>query len=153
MSGRQKALRLVLGFLFAPLTPLLLLLAISLGSGSIEVRESILMIVLGLPSVYAPGIVLGIPGFLVLRWRRWDSMMAYFAAGAVIGLVLCLISITVAEVRYADPSIIGRQARGLWPFLIACSLASSSVFWMIVRPDTFDTPPAKVPDASLPPAP
>jgi hypothetical protein len=151
MSSRQKALRIVLAFIFAPLTPLLLLLAISLGSGSIAFRESFLMVFLGLPSVYVPAVVLGIPAFLVLRWRRWDSMMAYFAGGAAIGVVLCLVSTGLIAIKHVDAGLFGRQARGLWPFLFACTLASSSIFWMIVRPDAFDVPPELSDD--VPPAP
>jgi drug/metabolite transporter (DMT)-like permease len=97
--------------------------------------------------------VFGIPAFLVLRWRRWNSMMAYFAAGAVVGVLLCLASAALVAIEHIHVATIDRQARGLWPFLIACTLASSSVFWMIVRPDTFGTPSPKAPTPPPPLAP
>ncbi|HTR83796.1 MAG TPA: hypothetical protein VMI56_04925 [Reyranella sp.] len=144
-------MRIVLGFIFAPLTPLLLLLAISLGTGGITLSQSFLMIFVGLPSVYVPAIVFGIPVFLVLRWRRWDGMMAYFGGGAAVGVMLCLVSVAVLALRHVDTGLFGRQARGLWPFLIACTLASSSVFWLIVRPDTFDAAVPELDPSDLPP--
>jgi hypothetical protein len=132
-------LRIGLGFALAPFTPVLLLLAISIGSGGIVWRESLLLIEVGVPAVYAPAIVLGIPTFALLRWRRWDGLVAYIAAGAAIGVIVWLVygAVVPATPRGLALSLT-RQARGLLPVSLACALSVSSAFWAIVRPDRFD---------------
>ncbi len=141
MSRRQRLLRIGLGFVLAPFTPVVLLLAISLGSGGIEWRESLLMIEIGVPAVYVPAIVLGTPAFLLLRWRRWDGLLAYIAAAAVIGAIVWLVFGLAVPAKPAGAAWgLARLARGLLPVALACSLAVSSAFWSIVRPDRFEGP-------------
>ena len=139
MSRRARAWRIALGFLFAPLTPLVALLAISLGSGGIALRESLLMIEVGVPAVYLPAIALGLPTFAVMRWRRWDSLAAYVVAGLAIGIVTWLVyGLVVPAGPHGVALSLARQARGLLPVILACSLAVTSAFWAMVRPDRFD---------------
>jgi len=146
MPRRARLIRILLGFLFAPLTPVVALVAIAVGSGGIGIGQSWLMFMIGVPSVYAAAIVLGIPMFLLVRWRKWNDAGAYISGGVLIGLVLC--------VAYAGGSTHGlralqaslaQEAKGFMPFVVTCSTSASFVFWMIVRPDRFD--------ASVPPAP
>jgi hypothetical protein len=138
LSRRARFLRIGLGFLLAPLTPVLLLLAISLGSGGIAWRESVLLIEIGVPAVYAPAVALGIPMFAVLHWRRWDGLMAYVVAAALIGVIVWLLYGLAVPGRSAGMVVsLMRQARGFLPLVVACSVAVSAAFWMIVRPDRF----------------
>jgi hypothetical protein len=141
LSRRGRAWRIALGFLFAPLTPILALLAISLGSGGIALRESLLMVDLGVPAVYLPAIVLGAPTFALLRWRRWDSLTAYIVAGLAISIVAWLVyGLVVPATPHSVALGLARQARGVLPVMLACSLAVVSTFWAIVRPDRFEGP-------------
>lgn len=139
MSRRERALRIGLGFAFAPLTPVVLLLAISLGSGSIDWRQSLLLIEVGVPAVYVPAILLGVPAFALLRWRRWDGLVAYVVAGAVIGIIVWLGAGVVLPPKPRGLAVsLAVQARGFLPLVLACSLAVSSAFWAMVRPDRLE---------------
>jgi hypothetical protein len=141
LSRRVRALRIALGFVLAPLTPVAALLAISLGSGGITFRQSLLMIEIGLPAVYLPAILLGAPAFAVMRWRRWDGLRAYIVAGLMIGIVAWLVYLVLPARPQGVVFSLLRQARGLLPVVLACSLAVSSSYWAMVRPDRFDTSP------------
>lgn len=139
LSRRASFLRIGLGFLLAPLVPVLLLLAISIGSGGIAWRQSLLMIELGVPAVYAPALALGFPTFVLLRWRRWNGLVAYIVAGAAIGVVVWLAyGLAVAAKPQGVALSLALQMRGLLPVILACSLAVSSAFWALVRPDRFE---------------
>lgn len=138
MSRRARILRLALGFALAPLTPIVLLLVISVGSGSIAPSESVLMIAIGVPAVYAATIVFGIPAFFLLRWRGWNSLVAYATGGALIGVAVCAVAALLTGTLREVPTDIVRQVRGFLPFVVASAFCASWAFWLIVRPDRFD---------------
>jgi hypothetical protein len=146
MSRRQRLLRIALGFALSPATPMLALLAISMGSGGITLRESLPLIELGVTAVYAPAVVFGVPTFVLLRWRRWDGLLAYIVAAIVVGVVVWLAYGLLVPAKPQSVAVaLGRQARGLLPVILACSLAVSTSFWTIVRPDRFDEEPSALP--------
>jgi hypothetical protein len=138
LSRRARILRLALGFVFAPLTPIVILLVISVGSGSIQPSESALMIAVGVPAVYAATIMFGVPMFLLLRWRRWNSLIAYAIGGALIGVAICAVTALLSGSLRAMPADMVLQVRGFLPFVVASAFSASWAFWLIVRPDRFE---------------
>jgi hypothetical protein len=77
--------------------------------------------------------------FAALRWRRWNSLMAYVVAAALAGVIVWLLYGLVVPGRPRGLAVsLMHQARGFLPLVVACSVAVSSAFWMIVRPDRFD---------------
>jgi hypothetical protein len=139
ISRRARLLRIGLGFVLAPLTPIAALLAISIGGGGIEWHQSLLLIVIGVPAVYVPALVLGVPMFLIMRWRGWNGMLAYVWAGALIAMIIWLVSgLLVPAKPHGVAASLLLQARGFLPVLLACAMAVSSAFWGIARPDRFD---------------
>jgi hypothetical protein len=138
LARRLRLLRIVTGFVFAPLAPLSALAVVAHFMGGIPVGFSTALLQFGVPLVYAVAVVLGMPAFAILRWRRWEGVWAYLAAGAVIGVVTCAALAFGGAGLKRGPSEFLLQTKGFMPFVMACTLIASAAFWGIVRPDRFD---------------
>jgi hypothetical protein len=84
---------------------------------------------------YPFALVVGLPSFLVMRRKHWDGWRAYAAAGFVLGFVFIALfaALVGADGEKADSAWLALLAN--LAFLLPFVLASSMVFWLLVRPD------------------
>jgi|GEM_PF-2343656 len=136
-SARSRAYRTVAGFVVAPMIPALILAGVVLAAGG-DSQTLGYAAFAGYVS-YPFALLVGLPSFLVMRRKRWDGWRAYAVAGLVLGLVFLALFAALVGVD-------GEKANSAWlallanlafllPFVLACALASSMVFWLVVRPD------------------
>ena len=138
--------RTVLGFLVAPISPGLLAVILAapfrigaVGFGLRELSEAAWIIGLSAVLGYPIAVVLGVPCYVLFRSRGWSGLPVYIAAGAVLGLIIYLIYVLLAEY----------SSNGLWglttkfsntalvqiPLVIICGAVAALFFWLIARPD------------------
>lgn len=103
--------------------------------------------IIGIVSAYAAMLVVGIPLHLVLKRRRWTSLLSYLLAAFAAGVVLRCVAILLSWLSFALGEGLGggmalRQllrAAGEQPmiFLTAGALAVliGGTFWLLARPD------------------
>ena len=136
-SARGRAYRTVAGFVVAPMMPALVLAGVVLAAGG-DSQTLGYAAFAGYVS-YPFALLVGLPSFLVMRRKRWDGWRAYAVAGLVLGLVfLALFAALVAfDGEKAESAWLALLANlaFLLPFVLACALAASMVFWLVVRPD------------------
>ena len=88
---------------------------------------------------YPFALLVGLPLFLFMRRKRWDGFRAYILAGVALGLAVLALFAGLAGLD-------GDAAESAWmnllanlavmlPFVLACAVVSSVVFWLIARPD------------------
>jgi hypothetical protein len=139
-------LRTVLGFLVAPITPgllaVLLIAPFRIGAAGFGLREvSEAAWVIGLSAIlgYPVAVVFGGPLYVFFRSRGWNGLLVYIAAGALLGIVIYVIYVLLAEY----------SANGLWglaakfsntaqvqiPLVMICGAVAALFFWLIARPD------------------
>lgn len=125
------------GFLVAPMMPALILAGVILAAGG-DSQTLGYAAFAGYIS-YPFALLAGLPAFLVMRRRRWDGWRAYAVAGAALAVVFLIFFAGMAgwEGDAANPAWLNLLANlaFLLPFVLACSLAASMVFWLVVRPD------------------
>jgi len=136
-SARSRAYRTVAGFVVAPMMPALILAAVVLAAGG-DSQTLGYAAFAGYVS-YPFALLVGLPSFLVMRRKRWDGWRAYAVAGLVLGLVFLAVfaALVGADGEKANSAWLALLANlaFLFPFVLACALASSMVFWLVVRPD------------------
>ncbi|WP_439614645.1 hypothetical protein [Reyranella sp.] len=136
-SARSRAYRTVAGFVVAPMMPALILAGVVLAAGG-DSQTLGYAAFAGYVS-YPFALLVGLPAFLVMRRRRWDGWRAYAVAGLVLGIAFLALFAALVGVD-------GENAESAWlallanlafllPFVLACGLAASMVFWLVVRPD------------------
>jgi hypothetical protein len=144
--------RTIVGFLVAPVAPGVLadvLAAISAGPEAVSQHGlsgalSGALWIVGLSAAlgYPVAIVLGVPLFVVFRWRRWNGLLVYVLTGAFLGLVVY--SVYFAVVLLDDDTAYGlrnlaQKLSHTAPQLIPAGMISGAVavvsFWLIARPD------------------
>jgi hypothetical protein len=138
--------RRAMAFLYAPLwVPLIVVLVgsgISTPSGP-SASGLIIPAVIAAFFAYLGMMVIGIPAYLFLRWRRWTSLWPAAAVGFVAGFAMAnLVGLAVvgfwggwtAAVRKVvlDPSANDLVA-GLVSALVGVLVAATA--WLIIRPD------------------
>ena len=96
--------RTVLGFLIAPLSPGLLAVILAapfrvgaVGFGLRELSEAAWIIGLSAVLGYPVAVVFGAPLYVFFRSRGWNGLVVYIAAGALLGLVIYVIYVLLAE--------------------------------------------------------
>lgn len=131
--ARSRAYRTVAGFVVAPMMPALILAGVVLAAGG-DSQTLGYAAFAGYVS-YPFALLVGLPAFLVMRRRRWDGWRAYAVAGLGLGIVF--LTLFAALVAFD-----GEKAESAWlallanlAFVLACALAASMVFWLVVRPD------------------
>lgn len=136
-SARSRAYRTVAGFVVAPMVPALILAGVVLAAGGNS--QTLGYAAFAGYISYPFALLVGLPSFLVMRRKRWDGWRAYAVAGLVLGLVfLALFAALVAfDGEKAESAWLALLANlaFLLPFVLACALAASMVFWLVVRPD------------------
>jgi len=136
-SARSRAWRTVAGFVVAPMMPALILAAVVLAAGGDS--QTLGYAAFASYVSYPFALLVGLPSFLVMRRKRWDGWRAYAVAGLVLGLVFLAVfaALVGADGEKANSAWLALLANlaFLFPFVLACALASSMVFWLVVRPD------------------
>jgi len=135
--ARTTAYRTVAAFVVAPMMPAAILAAVILAAGG-DAQTLGYAAFAGYIS-YPFALLVGLPAYLVMRRRHWDGLRAYLFLGLALGASFVAIFAGVAgfEGEGTEPAWLNLLANlaYLLPFVLACSLASTLVFWLIVRPD------------------
>jgi glycopeptide antibiotics resistance protein len=138
-SARGRAYRTVAGFVIAPMMPALILAGVVLVAGG-DSQTLGYAAFAGYVS-YPFALLVGLPSFLLMRGKRWDGLRAYVLAGLVLGLIFLALFAGLAgfEGDAANSALLNLLANlaFLLPFVLACALASTVVFWFIARPDLY----------------
>lgn len=135
-----------IGFLVAPISPGLLAVAISLifraassSIGAREVSEAAWLIGLSAVLGYPTAIILGVPAYLVLKWRRWNGPLVYVMAGALLGVMVYLV---FGLLPHFNSGGFGALKERLYftadthlPAGVLCGALAAFVFWLVARPD------------------
>ncbi len=129
------------GFVVAPMMPALILAVVVLVAGG-NAQALGYAAFAGYIS-YPFALLVGLPSYLLMRRKRWDGLRAYAVAGLVLALVFMALFAGTAgfEGDAANPAWLNLLANlaFLLPFVLACALASTVVFWLIARPDLHRT--------------
>src|SRR5262249_3560653 len=100
--------------------------------------------IIGLSAVLGSpvAIALGLPLFVVFRWRGWNGFLVYVFTGAFLGLVVYLVYFAVVVLNDDTTHSLRNLAQKLShtaPQLIPAGMISGAVaavsFWLIARPD------------------
>lgn len=142
--------RTIVGFLVAPIAPGLLaaILAAPFRAGTgvfglRELAEAAWIIKLSAALGYPIAIVLGVPLYVFFRSRGWNGLLIYIAAGALLGLIVYLIYVLLAE--YSSNGLWGlaeklsNTALVYIPLGMICGAVAALCFWLIARPDRIPT--------------
>lgn len=138
MAGaRSRSVRTVAGFIVAPMMPALVLAGVVLASGG-DSQTLGYAAFAGYIS-YPFALLVGLPSFLFMRRRGWDGVRAYALAGLVLGLAFLALfaGLSGLDGDDADPAWMNVLASlaVMLPFVVACGVVSTVVFWLIARPD------------------
>jgi hypothetical protein len=139
-------LRTILGFLIAPITPGLLAVILAApfrvgasGFGLRELSEAAWAIGLSAVLGYPIAVVFGVPLYVFFRSRGWNALTVYLIAGALLGLVIYVIYVLLAE--YSSNGLWGLAAKFSntaqiqIPLVTINGAVAALFFWLIVRPD------------------
>ncbi|TAJ96356.1 MAG: hypothetical protein EPO10_12665 [Reyranella sp.] len=136
-SARSRTYRTVAGFVVAPMMPALVLAGVVLAAGG-DSQTLGYAAFAGYIS-YPFTLLVGLPAFLLMRRKRWDGLRAYALAGLALGLTFVVLFAGLAgfDGDAADPAWLNLLANlaFMLPFVLACAVVSSVVFWLIARPD------------------
>ena len=136
-SARSRAYRTVAGFVVAPMVPALMLAGVVLAAGGNS--QTLGYAAFAGYISYPFALLVGLPSFLLMRRKGWNGLRAHVFAGLILGLVFLALFAGLAGLQ-------GETANTAWlnllanlafllPFVLACALASTTVFWLIARPD------------------
>ena len=136
-SARSSAYRTVAGFVVAPMMPALVLAGVVLAAGGDSQTLGYAVFAGYISCPFA--LLVGLPAFLFMRRKRWDGLRAYALAGLALGLTFVVLFAGLAgfDGDAADPAWLNLLANlaFMLPFVLACAVVSSVVFWLIARPD------------------
>jgi hypothetical protein len=139
-------LRTIGGFLVAPISPgllaVILVVPFRVGTdvfGPRELAEAAWIIKLSGILGYPIAIVLGVPLYVFFRSRGWNGLLIYITAGALLGLIIYVIYVLLAE--YSSNGLSGlaekfsNTALVYIPLGMICGAVAALSFWLIARPD------------------
>ena len=136
-SARTTSYRTVAAFVVAPMVPAVILAGVMLAAGG-DSQTLGYAAFAGYIS-YPFALLIGLPSYLVMRRRHWDGLRAYLLLGLGLGAFFVALFAGLAgfEGDAADPAWVDLLANlaVLLSFVLACAVASTLVFWLIVRPD------------------
>ncbi|MGQ3300136.1 hypothetical protein [Reyranella sp.] len=136
-SARTTAYRTVAAFVIAPMMPAVILAGVVLAVGG-DAQTLGYAAFAGYIS-YPFALLIGLPSYLVMRRRHWNGLRAYLLLGLGLGVSFVALFAAVAgfDGDAADSAWLNLLANlaFLLPFVLACAVASTLVFWLIVRPD------------------
>ncbi len=88
---------------------------------------------------YPIAVVFGGPLYVFFRSRGWNGLVVYVTAGALLGLLIYLIYVLLAE--YSSNGLWGlaakfsNAAQVQIPLVMICGAVAALFFWLIARPD------------------
>lgn len=148
-------LRTIVGFIVAPIFPVLLLLILATLSrisvtgfgprefsealGPRELSEAKWLIGLSAVLAYPIAIAFGVPLHIIFSSRGWSRCVVYVGAGAFQGLLVYLLYVLLPE--YFANGWGGLTERFFHtalvqiPTVMICGATAAVVFWLIARPD------------------
>ena len=132
MSKLSGIARAVLGFLIAPVVPvILLILPAALRGDSTAFAQFFAYSRVS----YCATLLIAVPGHFLLRKRHWTWLTVYVALGAAMGLAIFLIQAAL-RVPFRTPGL-GPIARTLLslPVDVIGGVIILICFWLIARPD------------------
>lgn len=124
-------MRVLLGFLLAPLTVGLIFLVYSIATG--ELGEGIWAFVLASLVGYMVSLIFGLPTYLLLQRLERRAAMDYVVSSLIISLILVALLVVLPAVSGESGPIGTYLAQGA--FIVAGALITGFCFWLIVRPD------------------
>ena len=143
-------LRTIVGFFVAPIAPGLLAVILTAPFrartgilGLRELAEAAWIIKLSAALGYPIAIGLGVPLYFFFRSRGWNGLLIYIAAGALMGFVIYLVYVLLAE--YSSNGLWGlaekfsNTATVYIPLAMICGAVAALSFWLIARPDRIPT--------------
>jgi hypothetical protein len=132
-------LRTVLGFLVAPISPGLMIVVLGAVFAFGKSSEGIWIIKLSAMLGYPIAVVLGVPLYFFFRSRGWNGLLVYTMAGALLGVLIYLITIPLGG--YSSNGLPGLSERFsntalvYIPLGMICGAVAALSFWLIARPD------------------
>ena len=136
-SARTTSYRTVAAFVVAPMVPAVILAGVMLAAGG-DSQTLGYAAFAGYIS-YPFALLVGLPSYLVMRRRHWDGLRAYLFLGLGLGAFFVALFAGLAGIEgdAADPGWLDLLANlaVLLSFVLACAVASTLAFWLIVRPD------------------
>jgi len=136
-SARTTSYRTVAAFVVAPMVPAVILAGVMLAAGG-DSQTLGYAAFAGYIS-YPFALLIGLPSYLVMRRRHWDGLRAYLFLGLGLGALFVALFAGLAgfEGDATDPAWLDLLASlgVLLSFVLASAVASTLVFWLIVRPD------------------
>lgn len=77
--------------------------------------------------------------YALFRLRGWNGLLVYVTAGALLGLLIYLIYVLLAEYSssgfWALATKFSNTARVQIPLVMICGAVAALSFWLIARPD------------------
>jgi hypothetical protein len=133
--------RTILGFLVAPIAPgvLAVVLAALVRPGVdplalAKLGQAAWVIELSALLGYPIAIALGVPLYILFRWKGWNGLLVYVAAGAFLGLIVYLASV-LADGLSQLAERFSNTAPSYLPAGVICGAVAGTTFWLIARPD------------------
>lgn len=124
------------GFLIAPGSFAVLLIAVSIFTSSPQESTPFILIILAVS--YSFSIIIGVPLFLLMSKMGWTGIISYSIAAILCTLILCFLFIIlpIYQENDGDLSTVFMSARVMQLLIIsvACFL-TVLIFWLIARPD------------------
>jgi hypothetical protein len=125
--------RVAAGVVVAPVAAGTLVAALNLALTHASATEALLILELVALVGIVATVMVGIPLFLLLRWRGWNGWRSYVLCGALLGAAFFgLAALTTEEGEHLPlvPALLFAL-----PTFVGCTALGSMTFWWIVRPD------------------
>lgn len=133
--------RTILGFLVAPISPgvLAVVLTALLRAGLDPLAlnrlgQAVWVIELSALLGYPIALALGVPLYILFRWKGWNGLLVYVAAGAFLGLIVYLASVFADGLSQLAERF-SNTAPSYLPAGVISGAVASTTFWLIARPD------------------
>ena len=131
-KAAARMIRMLLGFAVAPLASAILLAIFPLVQG--HYWEIPWGLTFAATVGYPVALLVGVPIFFILRWRRWVSLWHYMAVGVLFGAALFLFLYAIPQFDHWD--VIPAASFIIWFCLpVFCATLATTSFWLIVRPN------------------
>ncbi len=125
--------RVAAGVVVGPVAAGALMAALNLALAHASATEALLILELVALVGIVAAVIVGIPLFLLLRWRAWNGWRSYLSCGALLGAAFFgLATLTTEEGEHLPllPALLFAL-----PAFVGCTALGSMTFWWIVRPD------------------
>jgi hypothetical protein len=128
-----RRVRTALGFAIAPLVPAVLIALLSILHGDHNAMSHIVYCAkVGYPAV----LLLGVPGYLLLRRFGWNGLPAYVLLGGLIGIAIYIYVFATGVALFSPGVMYAVVARMLFlPLAVIFGIMAFVALWLTARPD------------------